>query len=157
VSPLLRILRLPPALLQPFCNVALEAVRRAHPLMFRRMGRLEGAWFHIIPADAPVSFFLHASGFSPRLVAMGHAGKHPAKPAATITAPPENLIALMDGSRDGDAMFFGRGLRIEGNMEAVLALRNAIEGAAISPLDDLAALLGPLAILIPKPRHAEKA
>ncbi|HAU29950.1 MAG TPA: hypothetical protein DCW68_07595 [Rhodospirillaceae bacterium] len=149
MSRLHSLLHLPPPLLQPFCNIALEAVRRAHPGMFSRMGRHEGAWFEIRPQDAPVAFYLHASGFSARLVVQPVAKAPPFPPAATMTAPLAILMALLSGSADGDALFFGRDLHITGNMEAVLALRNALDAATINLHEDLTGLLGPLSILLP--------
>ncbi len=150
MSRLHSLLRLPPALLQPFCNVALEAVRRAHPAMFSRMGRHEGAWFTLLPQDTDVAFSLHASDFSPRLVVQ-HRDVPPAfPPAAMIEAPLDNLMAMLSGTADGDALFFGGKLRITGSMEAVIALRNAMDAAAIDLRGDLEGLLGPLAFLLPE-------
>jgi len=40
---------------------------------------------------------------------------------------------MIDGTYDGDALFFSRDLVIEGDTEAVLALRNAIENAELNP------------------------
>jgi ubiquinone biosynthesis protein UbiJ len=54
------------------------------------------------------------------------------------------LIRLLDGRLDGDALFFSRDLMIEGNMEAVVTLRNAVDGAGIDLLDDLLSVFGPL-------------
>jgi len=45
---------------------------------------------------------------------------------------------MVDGTYDGDALFFSRDLSIEGDTEAVLALRNAIENADL----DLSTVLG---------------
>lgn len=55
------------------------------------------------------------------------------------------LIGLIDGSYDGDALFFSRDLVVEGDVEAVLALRNAIDDAGVDLVTDTAAMLGPLA------------
>lgn len=142
------ITRMPIPLLQLFCNLGLEAIRRSHPLMFQRMGPLEGAWFAILPQDTSLMFFLRASSFSPRLLALKQDTPHPHTPSATITAPLAVLLDMLSGRADGDAVFFGRDLRITGDMEAVLALRNALDGAAINPSEDLAAFLGPLSGLM---------
>ena len=55
------------------------------------------------------------------------------------------LLGLIDGSYDGDALFFSRDLVVEGDVEAVLALRNAIDDAGVDLVADTAALFGPLA------------
>jgi len=41
------------------------------------------------------------------------------------------MIELLEGRADGDALFFSRTLTVEGDMEAVVALRNAIDGSEI--------------------------
>jgi predicted lipid carrier protein YhbT len=53
--------------------------------------------------------------------------------AARIAAPLVVLIGMLDGSYDGDALFFSRDLVIEGDTSAVLALRNALDDAEIDP------------------------
>ena len=54
---------------------------------------------------------------------------------ARIAGPLAALIGLVHGAYDGDALFFSRDLVIEGDTEAVLALRNAIDNEEL----DLAA------------------
>ena len=56
-------------------------------------------------------------------------------------------LALLDGTQDGDALFFNRVISISGRTEAVLALRNAIEDAELTPADlmGLSGTLGRLA------------
>ena len=45
---------------------------------------------------------------------------------------------------DGDALMFSRDLVIEGDVEAVLALRNAIDDAQLDLVTELSAVFGPL-------------
>jgi predicted lipid carrier protein YhbT len=54
------------------------------------------------------------------------------------------LLGMIDGTYDGDALFFSRDLTIEGDTEAVLALRNALENAEFDP----ATVIG-----LPRPLH----
>lgn len=57
---------------------------------------------------------------------------------ATIRGPVEPLLDLMEGRADGDALFFSRRLKIEGSMDAVVSLRNALDAAPVSlPFDAL--------------------
>ncbi len=56
-----------------------------------------------------------------------------------------SLIDLLGGRVDGDALFFSRDLVIEGDTEAVLTLRNAIDGAGIGLVEIADSALGPLA------------
>lgn len=52
-----------------------------------------------------------------------------------IRGPLLALLGLLDGTLDGDALFFSRVISINGRTEAVLALRNTIEDAELRPAD----------------------
>jgi predicted lipid carrier protein YhbT len=55
------------------------------------------------------------------------------------------LIGMTDGSYDGDALFFSRDIHVDGDMEAVVALRNAIDDSRVDFLSESVIWLGPLA------------
>ena len=63
---------------------------------------------------------------------------------ARISSQLINLMALLEGRLDGDALMFSRQLVIEGDVEAVLALRNAIDDAALDLVTEVSLMLGPL-------------
>jgi predicted lipid carrier protein YhbT len=50
---------------------------------------------------------------------------------------------MVHGALDGDALFFSRDIVIEGDTEAVLALRNAVDDAEIDLAAEVAAIAGP--------------
>lgn len=52
------------------------------------------------------------------------------------------LVAMLEGRVDGDALFFSRALSFEGETDLVLAIRNAIDGAGIDLVAEIAAMLG---------------
>ena len=79
---------------------------------------------------------------APRIVAVR---KLPHDVPVRIAGPLVGLLGLIDGSYDGDALFFSRDLTIEGDVEAVVALRNAIDSEDVDLVADAAALQGPLA------------
>jgi predicted lipid carrier protein YhbT len=62
---------------------------------------------------------------------------------AHISGPLQALLGLVNGTYDGDALFFSRDLNIEGEIETILAFRNAIDDAEI---DLLAEALAPAGI-----------
>src|SRR5690606_37921138 len=64
---------------------------------------------------------------------------------AVIRADFPTLLQLLEGRIDGDALLFSRDLAVEGDMEVVVALRNALDGAGIDLVADLASLFGPFA------------
>ena len=134
---------LPPVLLQPILDVAMAITRRRHPGLFDRLAGLAECTFLIDPVDLPFGFLLRPSP-PPSLVAVAR-DRQTETPTATIRGPLPTLIQLLEGKLDGDALFFSRDLVVEGDTEAVVTLRNAIDGAGIDVLGDLLSVLGPLA------------
>ncbi len=135
---------LPLALLQPLLNAAMAALGRRHPGLFDRLEGLDDPRFLIDPVDLPFFFVLRPDSAGPSLRAV----KTPpdeSEVTAYIRGPLLTLIDLLEGRIDGDAMFFSRDLEIEGDTEAVVALRNAVDGAEIDVLGDLLSPLGLLA------------
>ena len=114
---------------------------RRHSGLFERLKGLANSIFLIDPVDFPFSFLLRPA--PPSLVAVAKAEAR-VTPTATIQGSLQVLIQLLEGRLDGDALFFSRDLAVEGDMEAVVTLRNAIDGAGIVLLDDLLSVLGPL-------------
>ncbi|MDE1149785.1 MAG: SCP2 sterol-binding domain-containing protein [Azospirillaceae bacterium] len=117
-------------------RLAFARLRRRKAAVFQRLGVLGEKAFLIDPADLPVRLLLRPAGLNPGLfpVADGAPAPHA---AATIRAPLAQLLALLEGKIDGDSLFFSRQLMIEGDMEAVLILRNAVDGAGIDLRTDL--------------------
>ena len=147
LSPLLLVgLALRPAprpALQAAASFAMSAMLRRHKSVFERLEDIENPVYLIDPIDLPVSLLLDARLPRPRLTVLRE-GDDPATPAAAAirgALPP--LIELLEGRTDGDALFFSRILTVEGDMAAVVALRNAVDGADISLVDDLLRPLGP--------------
>jgi len=134
---------LPPVLLQPFLDLAMAVLSRRHPDLFARTGDIKESIFLIDPVDLPFGFLLKLSK-TPRLRAIDQDTNKDTPPTAPIQGPLEILIQLLEGRLNGDALFFSRDLTIEGNVEAVVTLRNAVDGAGIDLLDDLLSVFGPL-------------
>ena len=139
---------LPPQLLQPLLDVLFSLLGRRHPGLFERLSCLSAPIFLIDPIDLPLIFELDAGPERRRLTA---ARIGSGRAVATIRGPLLALIELLEGRVDGDALFFSRTLSIEGDTEAVVALRNAVDDAGIDLRRDLLEALGPLA---PPMRHA---
>ena len=136
----------PRPVLQAAASLAMAAMRLRHFAVFERLEDIENPVFLIDPTDLPVALLLDARLPAPRLTVLRE-GDDPATPAAaTIRGPLPALIELLEGRTDGDALFFSRALAVEGDMAAVVALRNAVDGAEISLVDDLLQPLGPLGI-----------
>ena len=66
-------------------------------------------------------------------------------PHARIAGTFLDLFDLIDGSLDGDALFFSRKLRVTGDTEAVVALRNALDDVDGGVVESITRAFGPLA------------
>ncbi|MEH2627238.1 putative lipid carrier protein YhbT [Bradyrhizobium sp. AZCC 1719] len=135
---------LPLSPLQLPLSLVLRSVVARHPHIFERLGEHAHKRFGLEPSDLPFSFVLAPHPETPSLVAVRSL---PAGIPVRIAGPLLALLGLIDGSYDGDALFFSRDLVVEGDVEAVLALRNAIDDAGVDLVADTATLFGPLAPL----------
>jgi predicted lipid carrier protein YhbT len=110
--------------------------------VFERLAGLGEARFLIDPTDLPLAFLLRLSGGGPALGLAPEGAIDPA-PDAVLRGPLADLLALLEGRLDGDALFFSRQLAVEGDTEKVLTLRNAIEGDAVDVTELLLGRLAP--------------
>lgn len=134
---------LPLAIFQPAANVALATALRRHPGMLARLDPSAGTEILIDPVDLPFVFRLRPEPACP--VLRLSADKERGTASAVIRGRVGDLLDLVQGRIDGDALFFSRRLRIEGDTEAIVGLRNAVDGEEIDLLADLLSLFGPLA------------
>lgn len=132
---------LPLFLLQPLCARVVRTVARNHPEMFARLGAHQTSRFLIEPSDLPFALYLRPNARNPVLQILPRR----ANPAheARIAAPFLQLLRLIDGELDGDALFFSRELRVSGDTEAVVSLRNAIDDMDSSLAASAADAFGP--------------
>jgi len=132
----------PLALIQPVLTHIASHVARSRPELFARLGPHADKLFMIDPIDLPFVLLLRPTAERPYLVA---ARRHPTpRHDAAIAGTFLDLIGMMEGSLDGDALFFSRDLRVSGDTEAVVALRNALDDVEGSALDSIVAAFGPL-------------
>ncbi|WP_022705098.1 ubiquinone anaerobic biosynthesis accessory factor UbiT [Pseudorhodobacter ferrugineus] len=129
----------------PLLSKALTALTRSvagrHPSMFRRLGPFASARFVLDPTDLPFVICLSPDATNPHVILH----RSPQHGDAKIAGPLAALLGLVHGAFDGDALFFSRDLVIEGNTEAALALRNAIDDAELDIGAELQAMSGPFA------------
>ena len=119
----------------------MTAMKRCHPDIFERLADLGEPRYLIDPVDLPFVFLLRPDPEAPTLTAASDTEEVDA--TAAIRGPLLALIDLLEGRLDGDALFFSRDLVVEGDTEAVVALRNAVDGADIDLLSDVLSVLGP--------------
>jgi len=141
-APGLLLAPVPLALLQPIFDRIAVHVADSRPELFNRLGSSAGKRFLIDPVDLPFVLVLTPKPERPHMVAYRRHEK-PAHDAA-IAGKFFNLLDMIDGSLDGDALFFSRDLQVSGDTEAVVALRNALDDFEGSALDSVVASFGPL-------------
>jgi O2-independent ubiquinone biosynthesis accessory factor UbiT len=135
---------LPPGAIEAVLRLALGRVRMRHAEMFDRLRPLAETAFLIDAVDVPFKIVLRPGAQPPDLTVLRDGDTAPAT-AVVIAGTLSTLIELLEGRADGDALFFSRDLTIEGNMEAALILRNALDGADIEVFETLLSTLGPFA------------
>lgn len=131
---------LPPQLLQPVFSHVMHCVSRRYASVFERMASGAVQRFLIDPVDLPFVFDLSIGSDAPKLTVLRDGAG--VRATAAVRGPITALLALLEGKIDGDALFFSRVLTIEGDTEAVLALRNAVDGADIDLRRDMLSELG---------------
>jgi predicted lipid carrier protein YhbT len=117
--------------LELMCGRMARNAAAARPGFSARMGEYAEHTFVLDPVDCPFVFLLTPGHDQPTL----RVARKPddVEAIARISAPLLVLLGMLDGTYDGDALFFSRDLSIVGDTEAVLALRNAIENAGFDP------------------------
>lgn len=117
------------------------SVGRRQLRLFTRLGVHAEKVFLLDPTDLPFVFRLEPRRDRPRIKPCRRdaAGAWDARIAGTLAA----LLGLIHGAADGDALFFSRDILVEGDTEAVLALRNALDDAELDLLREAAAAFGP--------------
>jgi len=131
--------------LGPLLTLSLRSLARRRLGLFERLGEHGGACFLIDPSDLPFAFSVVPDGTSSVVRVTGKSGSAPCD--VVIRGPLLTLLGILDGTLDGDALFFHRAIAVSGKTEAVVALRNAIEDAELRPSDllGLRGVLGRLA------------
>lgn len=140
-GPVRRLPPLPLFVLQPLLGRIVRGVAARHPTLFDRLGPHRKARFVIDPRGLPFVLLLVPDPEAPLLRAVAR-GREP-QGDARIAGRFLNLLGLVDGAEDGDALFFSRDLEIGGNTEAVVCLRNALDDVEGSIAGDVAAMFGP--------------
>jgi predicted lipid carrier protein YhbT len=128
--------------LGPLLTLSLRKLARRRPALFERLGEYGAARYLIDPTDLSFAFCVVPDGTASQVRVTGKSGAEPCD--VVIRGPILMLLGILDGTLDGDALFFHRAISVTGRTEAVLALRNAIEDAGLRP-SDLLGLRGTLA------------
>jgi len=115
-------------------------IQKNHPAILDRLAPLAGTEFLICPTDLPHDMRM-IMGNGQVDCRIEDEFKAPAD--VTISGPFLSLMDMMDGRIDGDALFFSRSLAVEGDTEALLTLRNAMDSEDIDLRQEILTSLGP--------------
>lgn len=136
----------PTFLVARICHQAMATMHHRYRPVFERIAEQEAFALLISPTDLDLQFYLKIDADHPELRPARHGEEETI--AAQISGPLPALLELLQGSSDGDALFFSRTLRIEGRTELVVALRNALDGESIdlrSAVAESFGVMGPAA------------
>ena len=126
---------IPVKLFTPIAAHILKKIEQQYPDIFDRLKPLGRCQFNIVPTDFHCHFHVSLDNGAAQILVLPK-NRSIDQPAGTVTAtisgPLLSLIKLLEGRVDGDALFFSRELMIDGDTEAVLTLRNAVDSADIS-------------------------
>jgi O2-independent ubiquinone biosynthesis accessory factor UbiT len=133
----LRLLLKPAAFLPigPALTLGLRRFAGRRPDVFERLGPFCRSHFLVEPTDLPMSFLISPDGKAARIRSFRSANA--VEKDVHIKGPILILLGLLDGTFDGDALFFNRMISVTGKTDALVALRNSIEEAELQPSDFL--------------------
>ncbi len=144
--------------LQPLLSRIVTDVAQRRPELFERLGPHIASSFVIDVEELPFTLHLQPDPQAPKLTA--HRRSERLTGTATITGPFAALFRIIDGDGDSDALFFSRDIRIGGNTEAAVCLRNALDDLDGSIVDDVLEIGGrffaPLRFVLTRLRRREK-
>jgi O2-independent ubiquinone biosynthesis accessory factor UbiT len=128
--------------LQAILQQIVSGVARRQSAVFERLGPHCHSTYLIDPVNLPIVLILKPDRTNPQLRAAwrGKAGATDCRIAGRL----QTLLALVDGRGDGDASFFSRDLTVEGNIDAVVTLRNALDDLDVTLVQDIVSSSGPL-------------
>ena len=112
---------------------SVRRLARLRPGPFDRLGEFRTARYLVAPGDLDFAFLVVPDGA--RASVRTVSSRHEVAADVVIRGPLLMLLGLLDGSLDGDALFFHRLISVEGRTDAVVALRNALEDAELRPAD----------------------
>jgi predicted lipid carrier protein YhbT len=132
---------LPTAPLEFLLQRLVDSILARHPGLLGRVSGESTRRFGIDPQDLPFAMIIETRESQARLRVVTRLDDRQvdARVAGNLLA----LLDLINGRHDGDALFFSRDLVVEGDIGAVLALRNAIDNAELDLLHEAAQLAEP--------------
>jgi predicted lipid carrier protein YhbT len=121
---------LPSHLVNNAIAIILNNINRSHPNLMRRLSALNGKTLLFIPTDTAYNFLAHMQ--NDRFCLQYISRNKITETSVRVTGRIIDLFKIVQGQCDADALFFSREIEIEGDVEAIVILRNAIESENIN-------------------------
>ncbi len=131
---------IPLKILQPAINRAVSKVIEKNPQIFDRLATNGNKSILINPTNLPMVFLFKPNHLNPSVYA--YRNENGLSYDASISGSVLTLLSMIDGELDGDALFFTRDIVINGDTEAIVALRNAFDDVDGSIANDIAQIFG---------------
>ena len=116
-------------------------IARGRPGLLDRLGEHAGKTIAVAPSDIDAVFLMKLGPHEPSVKAVREA--EPGSFNARVSGPLIALIDLAEGRIDGDALFFSREITVDGDMETVVALRNALDAEGLDLIEEAFRPFGP--------------
>jgi predicted lipid carrier protein YhbT len=133
--------RLPVRPLQMASSRLVAKIFHRHSGLAERLGNMGNTRILVEATDLPVAFLI-TPGVNPPGIRVLRCNQVSGPVEAHIRGSLIDLIELVEGKADGDALFFSRKLEIEGETEVVVLLRNVLEGGYIDLRKEALATFG---------------
>jgi O2-independent ubiquinone biosynthesis accessory factor UbiT len=132
----------PRTVLAGLMGVMVRRMERRHPQLFQNLAKMDDTVLRVEPTDLPYRFAFHygKGGAGLKLLDDDDTSEADAGVAGRL----EILLQMLEGTLDGDMLFFARELSVTGNSSVVVELRNTLEREEIHLLDDAMSFFGPL-------------
>ncbi len=132
---------LPHTFIDVFIQKISQTLCQNHPAVIKRLTPIIGTHFLIRPIDLPYSIDLLVkdNALEARLC-----NDETINPDVSISGSLLALTDMLRSNADGDALFFSREISVEGDTEALLTLRNALDSEDIHFKEELLEMFGPL-------------
>ena len=131
-----------PRALDRVVRIVMAKMLARHPRLFTNLARLTPATVHLIPTDTPHRFGLRMGAADTVFYVLDDPSE---KAQATILGSLACLVDMLEGSVDGDTLFFARDIEITGDTEIIVGLRNTLDREEICLMDEIVSLCGPFA------------
>nr|WP_231727302.1 SCP2 sterol-binding domain-containing protein [Kordiimonas lipolytica] len=113
---------------------------RRHANILERLQPIAGRLFSIQITDLGVALLLTVHSHAVAVKVVRQAPPCDVGIEGTLSV----LFALLEGDLDGDSLFFSRDLQVDGDTEALLTLRNALDSEDFSLKRELLNISGPI-------------